>query len=85
MAESETQAGEADNNSIILLIPLVLAVILIVVAITIIVRCFTSRKKELEKINENVHQHAPVDTQGSSYADSQYHYGDGDKNIFART
>lgn len=51
MTVAEIDAPVDDSNgSIILLIPLVLAVILIVVAITIIVRCFTSRKNELEKI-----------------------------------
>lgn len=84
VAESTTVVEEEENSGVVLLIPVIIAVILIVVAITILVRCFTSRRNEAFKINQRL-ERVPNDTQASNYVDSQYNYNDGDKNIFART
>ena len=44
---------EAASN-VMMIVPIVVAVVLVVVAIAIIIRCFQSRKKTLDAIQNNL-------------------------------
>ena len=48
-----TMEDEAASN-VMMIVPIVVAVVLVVVAIAIIIRCFQSRKKTLDAIQNNL-------------------------------